>query len=59
MTRGLFYDPTVIRGEFGISRSHDVGRINIKQTWTNTGGFVAVCGAVFASGTREQKSRPS
>jgi len=46
---GLTYDPTVSSGDFGSERTYNIGAINIKNTYTNTGGFVAVCGAIFAT----------
>jgi ribosomal protein L37AE/L43A len=54
---GLIYDPTVESGEFGSSRTYNIGAINIKSTYTNTGGFIAVCGAIFAtySSSRQRK----
>lgn len=44
---GLTYDPTVKSGSLGFERTYNIGAISIKNTYTNTGGFIAVCGAVF------------
>lgn len=49
MGNGLTYDPTVSSGSFGLDRTYNVGAMNIKTTYTNTGGFLAVCGAVFVT----------
>ena len=59
MLRGLLYDPTVSSEDsFGLEkRTYNIGAINIKQTWTNTGGFIAVCGAAFASGSNIGKNQ--
>jgi hypothetical protein len=46
---GLIYDPTIKSGEFGLERTYNIGAINIKNTYTNTGGFIAVCGAIFTT----------
>jgi ribosomal protein S27AE len=46
---GLIYDPTVESGEFRLNRTYNIGAINIKSTYTNTGGFTAVCGAIFTT----------
>ena len=45
---GLAYDSTIESGEFG-NRTHNIGKISNKNTYTNTGGFIAVCGAIFAT----------
>jgi hypothetical protein len=50
---GLGYDATVQSGPLGLKRTYNVGKINTKQTYTNTGGFLAVCGAIFI--TKEPK----
>jgi ribosomal protein S27AE len=50
---GLIYDPTVGSGRF--ERSYNIGEINIKSTYTNTGGFIAVCGAIFATYGSQQR----
>jgi ribosomal protein S27AE len=52
---GLIYDPTVKSGEFGLDRTYNIGAINIKSTYTNTGGFIAVCGAIFTTFSVNQK----
>ncbi|WP_009632671.1 hypothetical protein [Synechocystis sp. PCC 7509] len=46
---GLTYDPTVSSGSFGLDRTYNIGAISAKSTYTNTGGFIAVCGAIFAA----------
>ena len=51
---GLTYDPTVSSGHFGLERTYNIGSISIKSTYTNTGGFLAVCGAIFATCTGSQ-----
>ena len=49
MLIGLIYDPTEASGAFGIERTYNIGKINIKSTYTNTGGFLTVCGAIFTT----------
>lgn len=56
---GLSYDPTVSSGELGIDRTYNIGAINIKSTYTNAGGFIAVCGAIFATCPRGQRGDDS
>lgn len=46
---GLTYDPTVSSGSLGSDRTYNIGAISAKSTYTNTGGFIAVCGAIFAA----------
>jgi hypothetical protein len=46
---GLIYDPTVASGDYGKDRTYNIGKINAKETYTNTGEFMAVCGAIFIS----------
>ena len=48
---GLTYDPTVPSGMFNTERAYNIGEINIKSTYTNTGGFLSVCGAIFITCT--------
>ncbi len=59
MAIGLTYDPTVPSGSLGLERTYNIGAINIKSTYTNTGGFVAVCGAILASYSGSQGGRNS
>ncbi len=44
---GLIYDPTVPSSDY--DRTYNIGAISAKSTYTNTGGFIAVCGAIFAA----------
>ena len=54
MWNGFVYDPTV-PSEDGFRHTYNIGEINIKSTYTNTGGFLAICGAIFATCSRGQK----
>lgn len=45
---GLIYDPSV-------GDSYNIGAISFKETYTNTGGFLSVCGAIFIGSARENK----
>lgn len=45
---GLIYDPSV-------GNSYNIGAISFKETYTNTGGFLAVCGAIFMSSKKSDK----
>lgn len=59
---GLIYDPTVSSGSFGLDRTYNIGAISNKSTYTNTGGFIAICGAIFMTRTkslREEGRRES
>lgn len=41
---GLIYDPSV---SSGLESTYNLGAISFKSTYTNTGGFLAVCGSIF------------
>jgi len=60
MLIGLGYDPTVPSGSLGLERTYNIGAINIKNTYINTGGFTAVCGAVFITrfASQADKDKP-
>ncbi len=45
---GLIYDPSV-------GSSYNIGAISFKETYTNTGGFLAVCGAIFINSKKIDK----
>lgn len=57
MANGLFYEPTV-PGEYGIGQTYNIGAISHRSTLTNTGGFLALCGAVFIVGSRPYEKMP-
>lgn len=50
---GLAYDPTVSSGTLDVERTYNIGEISNKSTYTNTGGFLAVCGAIFITRPRD------
>jgi hypothetical protein len=47
LLHGLSYDPTVPSSDGIGERIYNTGAINIKETYTNSGGYFAVCGAIF------------
>ncbi|GAB4377359.1 MAG: hypothetical protein Kow00121_26540 [Elainellaceae cyanobacterium] len=51
---GLTYDPTVSSGVLNTERTYNIGMISNKTTYTNTGGFTGICGAIFATYSRRR-----
>ncbi len=47
---GLIYDP--LNGD-----TYNIGEISFKETYTNTGGFVAICGSIFIVSSRGKLDR--
>jgi len=47
---GFVYDPS--NGD-----SYNIGAISFKETYTNTGGFIAVCGSIFIVSSRSKLDR--
>lgn len=45
MLIGFFYDPSY-------GDSYNIGAISFKQAYTNTGGFISICGAIFIASSR-------
>jgi hypothetical protein len=48
MLNGLFYDTSVSSSsEYSSSRIVNTGRVSDRETITNFGGFLSICGAIF------------
>jgi hypothetical protein len=48
MLSGLFYDTSVSSSsEYSSSRIINTGRVSDRETMTNFGGFLSICGAIF------------
>jgi uncharacterized Zn finger protein (UPF0148 family) len=57
MIYGLVFDATVESSDSSLPRTYNIGALNIKTTYTNTGGFMAVCGAIFTSYSFNHKNK--
>lgn len=47
---GFIYDPSV-------RNTYNIGAISFKETYTNTGGFIAICGSIFIVSSRRKLDR--